>query len=347
MAAEPLAAPRPAAPVSWQRWAGLVISLACLLAALWGIDFGATPQIVQSADAGALLLAGVSVVLTLLAKALRWKVLLHSEKRAGWLRCFIVLNAGILLNTLFPARIGDLARAVFLAESQQERKVYVLGTIVIEKIWDAAALLLAAISLSWLVPPPAWLVDPIRLLGFASLGGVLALGLAFWQRKTLLGRLDFLQRWGRFGRWLAAQLRTIADNLERLREEKVLLRYTLWTVVILLLGASTNTLVFLAFRLPLSFVPALFLLVVLMAGVSVPSIPGRFGIFHYLTVISLATFGISRDLGLVCGVVLHLLTYLPTVLVGAYGLMKERTPWQWTARRTAAPAAGQPPHGVG
>ena len=64
-----------------------------------------------------------------------------------------------------------------------------------------------------------------------------------------------------------------------------------------MLGASTNYLLFLAFDLRLSFLAALFLLVVLMAGVSVPSVPGRFGVFHYLTVISLASIWCSKGSG--------------------------------------------------
>jgi uncharacterized membrane protein YbhN (UPF0104 family) len=274
-----------------------------------------------------LAIALLSVVLTLITKSLRWRILLRSEKPVGWWRCFTVLNIGILLNTLFPARIGDLARAFILAESEHERKVYLIGTIAIEKIWDGTVLFLTAIGLSWVVVLPDWLIDPLRMLALISILGVIFLAFIFWL-------------------WNSKQIHAVTATLDRLREEKVLFIFTLWTLLIVLLGASTNYLLFLAFNLRLSFLPALFLLVVLMVGVSVPSVPGRFGVFHYLTVISLALFGVSKDLALVCGVVLHLITYLPTVLMGAYGLMRERTPWRWTLRElNETPEASKSPNG--
>ena len=316
----------------WQQWIGILISIGCLLAAVWGIDFSKTGEYLQSAKAGALVIAFVTVVLTLVAKSLRWRILLRSEKPVGWFRCFTVLNIGILLNTLFPARLGDIARAFILSESERERKVYLIGTIAIEKIWDGSALLLTAFCLGWVVIFPDWLMEPLKILAIISFVGLFVGVFVYWLWKTNQVKIDQLSRWGRIGHWLSIQIRAVTATLERLRQEKVLLSFTLWTLLIVILGASTNYFLFLAFDLNLSFLAALFLLVVLMAGVSVPSIPGRFGVFHYLTVISLAVFGVSKDLALVCGVVLHLITYLPTVLVGAYGLMRERTPWQWTVR---------------
>ena len=329
----------------WQQWIGILISIGCLLAAVWGIDFSKTGEYLQSANAVALAIAFVTVVLTLVAKSLRWRILLRSEKPVGWICCFTVLNIGILLNTLFPARLGDIARAFILGESERERKVYLIGTIAIEKIWDGSALLLTAFCLGWVIIFPDWLLEPLKILAVISFVGLFVGVLVYWLWKTNQVKVDQLSRWGKIGHWLSIQIRAVTATLERLRQEKVLLSFTLWTLLIVILGASTNYFLFLAFDLHLSFLAALFLLVVLMAGVSVPSIPGRFGVFHYLTVISLAVFGISKDLALVCGVVLHLITYLPTVLVGTYGLMKERTPWQWTVRAVQKQETGETHNG--
>jgi uncharacterized protein (TIRG00374 family) len=332
MAVETITKRNPLALRRWQQGIGILVSLACLVAAVWGIDFSKTIEYFQSANSVTLAVAFLSVVITLLAKSLRWRILLRSEKPVGWWRCFTVLNIGILLNTLFPARLGDLARAFILAESERERKVYLIGTIAIEKIWDGAALLITAFCLTWVVILPDWLIEPLQLVAIIGLLGLLFLAILYWQWKNKRIRFSEIFQWGRIGRWVSIQARAVADTLIRLRQERVLFGFTLWTLLIIILGASTNYLVFLAFDLRLSFLPALFLLVVLMAGVSVPSVPGRFGVFHYLTVISLALFGISKDLALVCGIVLHLITYIPTVLVGSYGLLRERTPWQWTVR---------------
>lgn len=345
MAVETIVKPNPSAQRKWQQGIGILISLGCLIAAIWGIDFSKTGEYLQSAKAVALVIALVSVVLTLAAKSLRWRILLRSEKPVGWWRCFVVLNIGILLNTLFPARLGDFARAFILGESERERKVYLIGTIAIEKIWDGSALLFTAFCLGWVINFPDWLLEPLRILAVISLLGLSFGVFVYWLWKARQVKVDFLSRWGKIGHWLHIQVQAVTATLQRLRQEKVLFSFTLWTLLIVILGASTNYLLFLAFDLQLSFLAALFLLVVLMAGVSVPSVPGRFGVFHYLTVISLAVFGVPKDLALVCGVVLHLITYLPTVVVGAYGLLKERTPWQWTVRTVGKQESSEPRDG--
>ena len=228
------------------------------------------------------------------------------------------------------------------ANRKHERKVYLIGTIAIEKIWDGTALFFTALGLGWVMVLPGWLLDPLRILAVVSVSGFFILALVYWLWKTSRIKIDWVTRWGRIGFWLNTQFQAVIATLERLREEKVLFSFTLWTLLIVLLSASANYLVFLAFGMHLSFLAALFLLVVLMVGVSVPSVPGRFGVFHYLTVISLAVFGVSKDLALVYGVVLHLITYLPPVLMGTYGLMRERTPWQWTVRKiNKAPGSKQ------
>ncbi len=346
MAVEIKGKTNPFAQRKWQQWIGILISFACLVAAVWGIDLRQTGEYLQSANAGVLVIAFLVVVLTLVVKSLRWQILLRSEKPVGWWRCFTVLNIGILLNALFPARIGDFARAFILGTSEHERKVYLIGTIAIEKIWDGTALFFTALCLGWVMVLPGWLLDPLRILVVVSVSGLFILALVFWLWKTNRIKIDWVSRRGKIGFWLNTQFRAVIATLERLREEKVLFSFSLWTLLIVFLGALANYLVFLAFDLRLSFLAALFLLVVLIVGVSVPSVPGRFGVFHYLTVISLAVFGVSKDLALVYGVVLHLITYLPPVLMGTYGLMRERTPWQWTVRNlNKAQEASKTPNG--
>ena len=52
-----------------------------------------------------------------------------------------------------------------------------------------------------------------------------------------------------------------------------------------------------AFGFKLPAIAALFLLVVLQVGNSAVSVPGNLGVFHYLTVLALAVYGIDRERG--------------------------------------------------
>ena len=68
---------------------------------------------------------------------------------------------------------------------------------------------------------------------------------------------------------------------------------------------------------------ALIVLVALQVGTAVPSSPGRIGVFEYICVLSLAPFGVEREMALAYGLVLHAVAYGPPLVVGAALLARE------------------------
>jgi hypothetical protein len=58
-------------------------------------------------------------------------------------------------------------------------------------------------------------------------------------------------------------------------------------------------------------------LVTLQAGIAIPSVPGRIGVFEYICVVTLVFLGVDETLAFSFGVVLHALVMLPVVLSGA------------------------------
>ena len=84
----------------------------------------------------------------------------------------------------------------------------------------------------------------------------------------------------------------------------------------MLLAASTNYLLFVAFGFELPALAALFLLVVLQVGNSAVSVPGNLGVFHYLTILALAAYGIDRERALAYAIVLYAVALLPKIALG-------------------------------
>ena len=68
---------------------------------------------------------------------------------------------------------------------------------------------------------------------------------------------------------------------------------------------------------------SLFLLAVLQLGVAVPSSPGRIGVFHYLCVQALAVFGANDHKALSYAIILHLISVVLPIVLGA-GLAWQR-----------------------
>jgi len=81
--------------------------------------------------------------------------------------------------------------------------------------------------------------------------------------------------------------------------------------------------VLIAVGLDLPGIAALVVLAIVQLGTAVPSTPGKVGVFQYLSVLALMPFGVGRDLALTFGILLHVVWYLPPVVLGSMGVWVE------------------------
>ena len=120
----------------------------------------------------------------------------------------------------------------------------------------------------------------------------------------------------------------------------------LWalSLLVLLLSASTNYLLFLAFGLQLPVAAALFVLVVLQVGTAPPSLPGKLGVFHYLAMLALSFFAVDRSVALGYAIALYAVALLSKVVLAGAWLAFVR----WLPERAKAAPSGLPaPDGPG
>jgi glycosyltransferase 2 family protein len=124
------------------------------------------------------------------------------------------------------------------------------------------------------------------------------------------------------------------DGLASVNQPRVAARVVGWSVLATLLSAVANDLLFRAFGLPLPFTAALLLLVVLQVGSVPPSLPGRLGVFNYLTVLTLGLYGVDRVPAAAYSLGLYTVAYVPKVLLGAACLA--RRDWRRPVRAVVA-----------
>ncbi len=331
-AAVPPNADQPAAhPVKldyWQIILGLVFSIGSIYLSFQGVPVSQVAAAFSDVNFWLVGLAFAVSAITLLAKAYRWR-LLFSQDPPPLQRSFSIQTIGIFINSILPARLGDLLRAYMMGEERSLSKMYVLGTIGVEKVFDLIFLVFSIFLLLPQVVFPTWVSRPseytaVLVAVLIIIGSVIA-----WKRE---GFLQLFERFSillprRWRGWALRQTRNLLASLESVRNTRQLFWILLWTVIIWVLGFGTNWLVFIALDLPLSFLPAIFLLVVLQVGVAVPSSPGRIGVFHYITVLALSVFSIDKGPALSCGIILHLAVYVPLTLIGAFYIWQEKISW--------------------
>ena len=300
---------------------GSLLGLLLLVIAFREVDVEQVMRAVQGAQPTWLVLALLSVLLTFAGKAYRWKWLFYP--RQGGLGCwqlFRVLLVGMALNAALPVRVGELARAYLVGELEERSKVSALVTIVVEKTLEAimllisVALLLAAISL------PSWLSRSELAAAILLVALSIALLLIARNRQWVTNWLNGLSVTIRSSliKGLIQKVIVALEGVDSLGSWKVLagslgLSGAIWAV-----AASTNWLVLASMDIVAPWWSPLLLLVVLQVGAAIPTSPGRVGVFHYLGYLTLTIIGVEGGTALAYSVVLHLVVFLPMMVLGGF-----------------------------
>jgi uncharacterized protein (TIRG00374 family) len=282
-----------------------------------------------------LTLALATVLVTTVAKAARWRVLLRPcNAFPGGIRVLRVLFINQMANIFLPARLGDVARAALFGPQAAGGFPAVLGTIVVEKAFDGVMGLLVLLGLALWIPVPTWLHAPI--LGLATLTGILLalLGLAATQHTWALRIYHGLVFWLPAGAQTRARclLANFRQGLALFRQPANALLALGWSGIVWSLAALTNMVTLAALDIK---APGWSTWLVLLTGYVanfLPAIPAQIGIFEYACVLSLTAVGVSQEQALAFGLTLHLLVHGPPALLGPISMAIEGLSWDKVKR---------------
>jgi uncharacterized protein (TIRG00374 family) len=299
--------------------AGLILGGIALWLALRGAAIGGLRSALGRADPFWILLAVGSVVLTLAVAVVRWRVLFHPENAGlSWANLTAAFLVGQMLNIMLPLRLGELARAYWLSRSEGIPMGRTLGTVGVEKLADVAGIGLVAVALLVLAAVPPWMQSPGRVLVIT--GGLAAAAMLFLtasRRWILQAATRAAQRWPQpVGRRMIDLVETILQGSRAVHSWKASAGVGLLTILVPLLAASTNYLLFAAFRLPLPPAAALLLLISLQVANTIVSVPGNIGVFHYVTVLTLGAYSVDHDAALAYAIVLYIVALVPKIFAG-------------------------------
>jgi uncharacterized protein (TIRG00374 family) len=245
------------------------------------------------------------------------------------MRAFFILSIGLMVNAFLPARLGEFARAYLMGEAEADSKVYIFGTIILEKVADLLFLLLSLFILLLWMKMPEWLIGPARGTALALLIMMIGLMFLLWKKQLFLTILERIIRFLPLKKqdWLARQARYGLASLDLLRKPRLMVGLLSWSLIIWILSTLTNTLVFFALKLAMPIWISLLLLVVLQVGTAVPSSPGRIGVFQYLVILCLSLIALDKNVALGYSIALYLVVYISIALLGVWGLWREKISW--------------------
>lgn len=295
------------------------MTLAFSYVALSNINLSLAWRALRTSNYWWLTVALVAFALGNLARALRWRALFARGRRPPLSTVTNAMLVGYLYNNILPARAGEAARVVVLTQRSATSPVEIVGTVVLERLYDVLAILLIFFAAEPWLPHVSWFgAAALAAIVLALLLTAAAIVLAVYGDRPLRLLLRPLRRLSLFsGERLEKTVAELTHGLSGLRHPWLAVEAFVWTIAAWLLTALCAYLVSLAFHLHLPFACGVLVAVAIGLGMILPSPPAAVGVFEGAALIALSAYGVPHSSALPYAVVLHLVNFVPFVIVGA------------------------------
>ncbi len=261
-----------------------------------------------------LLLAILSVLISLALKIWRWDLLLRNyHLRIPLLRLISAFFLGQAANILLVIRGGEIVRVTTAHQPGKEDWVEITATIAIEKYLDLLFLVLLMLAMATNLPA----------LALETMGNLFPL-LIIVTILLLLAVLFGPMLWHRVfpaeskTPWLAKVQRKLDQFLQAslwLRDPRKLLPSLGVTLLIWVVMAITNLFVFQSLAIDLSWNAAVLVLILVYIGVLPALMPGNLGPFTFFAQLALIPFAVSNELAVAFAVILYVIVTLPPLIL--------------------------------
>jgi uncharacterized membrane protein YbhN (UPF0104 family) len=351
-------------------WIGVLISIAALILAFRSVNLRDMWAELSGANYWLLVVSVPVLFLFLILRAFRWRLLFYPQQGLRVRNLFAVINVGYLISNILPARLGDVARAYLIGDTEPVSRAAAFSTVVAERVLDALCAVAGFFLVLPFAPVPDWMVRSGLIVGAAALAAVAVFVVLVRRREWTLRVTDRILRalhWpsgetmsGFRGR-LAARTRlrflarmpwldrprlesmagSLIDGLSGITTLRQGPRLVLFSVAIWVVISAYYWIVLLAFDPAQPPVAGLAVCSVTALGMTVPSSPGFIGVFEFLTRETLVLFGMGAQTALSYAFAAHLIVYVVYTILGAICMQQQNLTVSEVQRRISNPAEAE------
>jgi len=347
-----------------KRWIqialGVLISAGALYFFCRKLDAATLLSALNSFSWPTILLASLLANITFLPRAWRWQLLLQGYKKTPAKDLAIVAIVGYAANNVFPARAGELLRAVYLTQREKYPLSTSLGSLVVERLFDSLGFFfLGAIPLfmfsgemlSRTLSGSFPFVEHLSIRNLAlACTGMLACAAAL---LTIL--LVFPNTARRFTSWVTATvpakwgakieepMRNFFAVLEFCRNPWLVARVLLYTIAIVSCYTTAFWLLCRSFSPEFFWSNSAFTISLIALGVAVPSAPGYIGVMQLTIQKGLSFFALAAGASEAVAIMYWAVGYIPTTLAGLLLYFLDLTRIKTAAKEVRTAAASQQP----
>lgn len=297
---------------------GIVLGLVLIYISVRDIDLKDTLEHLQRVHFGYAALSLFFIVLMQWLRSYRWGVILNPLQKIDQLTLFSVTSVGFLAIIAIPARIGELARPYLIAQKSSIKISSALGTIIIERVLDSLAVLAITVIVLLVQDLPDWMIKSgiiffiITILLIACVVGLI------WRRDAAVKTLDRILRLlpGKLADKVSTAIHHFIDGFLVIKNVKTLLYVLFLSAVVWLVDVAAIYSLIIAFGFTLPIWAAFVVMVILIAGIAIPTAPGFIGNWHFACILGLSLFGLPKPEGFSFALVYHLVAIAPVIVLG-------------------------------
>ncbi len=307
---------------------GVAISVLFLWRALRGLKLDEVGDVVAGANYIWLVPGVLVYFIGVWIRAWRWHFLLKPLKEISTKKMFPIVTIGYMGNNIFPARLGEVLRAVFLKRREEVPISASLATIIVERIFDGVVMLaFVFLNLSELTK----LTGDSGFLGNIQQAAIIGTSVFIGALVVFLLAAMFPKVTAKIGTWfiikfLPAKLEEkmlgfmnkFLDGLISLRSPANVLMVFFTSAIIWLLETGKYWFVMHAFNFKVSFFALMLMNGIVNLATTIPSAPGYVGTFDLPGIAILTAYGIDHATAASYTLVLHAALWLPITLLGLY-----------------------------
>ena len=299
----------------WQFWLGVGISVVFLYISLRGLHLQDLKAALEAANYW-WLIPGITIYfLAVWARAWRWHYLLRPIKSIPTRKMFPIVCIGYMGNNIYPARAGEVLRAVVLKHDEGVAISASLATIIVERVFDGVVMLsFIFLNLSELtrLTSHSGLVGSIQavaLIGTFVFIGALAIFLvaAMFPERAMVIATKFARRFlpVRFQEKVLDIANKFLSGLGALRSPRDALMVFVTSVVLWLLETGKYWFLMHAFPFQVSFFALMLMNGIVNLATTIPSAPGYVGTFDAPGIAVLTAYNVPLAIATAYTLVLH------------------------------------------
>jgi len=321
----------------WHFWVSLLISVIFLFIALRGLHITDVWEGIKAANFIWLIPAIAIYFIAVWVRAFRWHLFLRPIKEVPIYEVFPIVTIGYMGNNIYPARAGEILRAIVLKHKFNVPVSGSLATIIIERIIDGVIMLgFIILNLSNITTLPGAIeftktIHMITLWGsiiFISALSIFFLAAIFPEKTRnilflMIGK-TIPKNWQGNAQSISQKF---IEGLRSLSSPMNVIKIFLVSIIIWLLETGFYWFIMRAFPFKVSFSTLMLMNGVLNLFTVIPSTPGYIGTFDAPGIVMLTAFGVNPEISASYILLLHAALWLPVTFVGGLFFGKAGLDW--------------------